>query len=90
MNIASFVTVTKHWPRTAWASAYQYIATQREASNTTSTSSNFEVLFNAALAKYTNQTGNDLRNHPLAIMIDSCDSPDSILDIFQEQARAFE
>jgi hypothetical protein len=56
---------------------------------TPSTSSNFEALFNATLAKYTKQTGNDLRNHPLASRIDSCDSPDSILDIFQEQARAF-
>jgi hypothetical protein len=60
------------------------------ASNTVSTSSNFETLFNAALAKYTRQTGSDLRDHPLASKIDSCDSPESILDIFQEQAMAFD
>jgi len=59
-------------------------------SNPSSTPSNFETLLNAALAKYTKQTGNDLRDHPLASKIDSCDSPDSILDIFQEQARAFD
>ncbi|KAH9987220.1 hypothetical protein BJV77DRAFT_1161438 [Russula vinacea] len=35
------------------------------------------------------QPGKDLRNHPLADRIDSCDSPDSIIDIFQEQSRAF-
>ena len=57
------------------------------ASNTTS---NFETIFNAALANYTKQTGKDLRNHPLASKIDSSDSPDSILDIFQEQAQAFD
>jgi hypothetical protein len=55
-----------------------------------STSSNFETLFNAALEKYTRQTGEDLRNHPLAYRIDRCDSPDSILHIFQEQAQAFD
>ena len=60
------------------------------SSNTTSTSSNFEALFNVAVEKYNSQTGKDLRNHPLASKIESCDSPDSILDIFQEQAKAFE
>jgi fungal STAND N-terminal Goodbye domain len=60
------------------------------ASNTAYMSSDFETLFNAALAKYTKQTGKDLRNHPLADRIDGCDNPDSILDIFQEQSKAFE
>src|SRR6266849_6673103 len=60
------------------------------ASNTTSTSFNFEVIFNAALTEYTKRTGKDLRNHPLASEIDSCDNPESILDIFQEQAQAFD
>ena len=58
------------------------------SSNTAS--SNFQTLFNAALAKYTMQTGKDLRHHPLADRIDNCDGPDSILDIFQEQAREFD
>ena len=53
-------------------------------------SSTFEILFNAALEKYTKQTGKDLRNHPLAREIERCDSPDSVLHIFQEQARAFD
>jgi hypothetical protein len=54
------------------------------------TSSNFETVFNAALAKYTKQTRKDLRNHPLAAIIDGCDGPDSILDIFQQQSLAFD
>jgi hypothetical protein len=60
------------------------------ASNTASTSSYFETLFNAALEKYTKQTGKDLRNHPFADRIDICDSPDSILEIFEEQTQAFD
>ena len=60
------------------------------ASNTTSTSFNFETIFNAALTEYTKRTGKDLCNHPLASKIDSCDNPESILDIFQEQAQTFD
>ena len=60
------------------------------SSRTTSTFSNFETLFNAALAKYNKQTGKDLRNHPLAFMIDSCDSSESILEIFEKQSEAFD
>jgi hypothetical protein len=58
--------------------------------HTTSTFSNFETLFNAALAKYNKQTGKDLRHHPLAFMIDNCHSSDSILEIFQKQSEAFD
>jgi hypothetical protein len=53
-------------------------------------SSNFRVLFDAALTKYTKCTGKDLREHPLAYMIERCESPDAILEIFQEQSQAFD
>jgi hypothetical protein len=61
-------------------------------SNTTSTTSNFQAIFDAALKYYAEITGKDLRDldHPLAFKLDSCDSPDSILNIFQEQAREFD
>jgi hypothetical protein len=59
-------------------------------SNPSAASSNFQALFDDALKKYTKRTGQDLRNHPLANAIDSCDSPDAILAIFQEQSRAFD
>lgn len=56
--------------------------------NVTSTL-DFKNLFDVALVQYTKSTGKDLRNHPLAYMIDVCVSPDSILAVFQEQSRAF-
>ena len=56
----------------------------------TTTTSNFEAIIDAALAKYTRQTGKDLRNHPLALKINQCDSAESILAIFQEQAQEFD
>ena len=60
------------------------------ASKTSSLASNFETLFDTALAKYAKRTGEDLRNHPLAAAIDRCNSPDSILAIFREQSEAFD
>ena len=56
----------------------------------TPTPSNFETLFDAALEKYTKRTGQDLRNHELARMLDRCESPDSILAIFKEQSQDFD
>jgi len=43
-----------------------------------------------ALAKYTKQTGKDLRNHPLAFKINQRDSAESILAVFNEQAQEFD
>ena len=54
------------------------------------TSSDFQTLFNAALANYTKQTGKDLCNHPLASKIDGCDNPDSIIEMFQEQSQVYD
>jgi hypothetical protein len=42
-----------------------------------------------ALRRYAKKTGKDLMSHPIAIRIDSCESPDSILRILQEEAQAF-
>ena len=58
--------------------------------DTTSTSSNFEDIFNTALVKCAIQTGHDLRNHPLASKIHHCDSPDKILAVLQVQAKGFD
>jgi hypothetical protein len=60
----------------------------RDASETSP--SNFEPLFNKALTKYIQKSGDILRDHPLASQIDSCKSAESFLAIFQEQAEKFE
>jgi hypothetical protein len=69
-----------------------YHNTMYSAPNGTSTPtpSNLETLFDAALEKYTKRTGQDLRNHELARMLDRCESPDSILAIFKEQSQDFD
>ncbi|KAH9955432.1 hypothetical protein BC827DRAFT_1237102 [Russula dissimulans] len=51
--------------------------------------SNFQAILTTALANYTKQTGNDLLRHPLASKLQTCNSPDSVLVLLQEQAQAF-
>ena len=81
------VPSTPHLPPTMSNALRSSMSSTR---HTPSTSSNFEALFEAALAKFTKCTGQDLRNHPIATKIDRCRSPDTILAIFEEQSRAFD
>src|SRR6267154_1016326 len=53
----------------------------------TSTSSNFQLIFDDALKAYKRRTKNDLTTHPLAHRLESCDSPSSILTVLQEQVQ---
>lgn len=53
----------------------------------TSTSSNFQYIFNNALKVYQQRTKRDLLTHPLAHRFETCDSADSILAVFQEQTQ---
>jgi hypothetical protein len=54
-----------------------------------SQSSHFQVLFESALQDYQNQTGTTLANHPLAEILQYCDSVESVTAVLQEQAQAF-
>ncbi|KAH9990370.1 hypothetical protein BJV77DRAFT_1151096, partial [Russula vinacea] len=53
------------------------------------THSNFVYIFNAALETYKRRTKNDLVAHPLLPSLQSCDSPEAILIVLQEQIPAF-
>ena len=46
-------------------------------------SSNFQLIFNAALEGYEKKTNNRLLTHPLAGQLQSCDSPTAILSVLQ-------
>jgi hypothetical protein len=52
-------------------------------------SPSFQSIFDAALDEYTKTTGNELINHPLSIIIESCRSPGDVLDVLQEQTSVF-
>ncbi|KAF8492082.1 hypothetical protein F5888DRAFT_1909336 [Russula emetica] len=54
----------------------------------TSTSySNFQLIFNNALKAYERRTKKDLLAHPLAAQLQPCDSPSSILIVLQQQVQ---
>ena len=54
---------------------------------TTSSSTNFQQIFNGALKAYAKRTKNDLLLHPLAAQLQACDSPDAILSVLQKQVE---
>jgi len=47
--------------------------------------SNLDTIFNAALKAYKKKTGKDITSHPLASELQSCDSPDAILVVLRRQ-----
>jgi hypothetical protein len=55
-----------------------------------SSSSNFLSVFNAALEAYESATKNKLLTHPLATQLQSCDSPAAILTVLQDLVQKFE
>ena len=51
---------------------------------------NFSAIFDAASQEYKSLTKKDLATHPFAAAIQEHNSPDSILNVFRNQARAFD
>jgi hypothetical protein len=58
--------------------------------STSSSSTNFEIIFTAALKVYNKQTKKDIVSHPLAAQIQSCDSSSAILAILRSQVQTFD
>ena len=50
-------------------------------------SSNFQAIFNNALKAYERRTKKDLLAHPLAAQLQTCDSHSSILIVLQQQVQ---
>jgi len=50
---------------------------------------NFTAIFNAALTEYQRVTKIPLDTHPLAALLDACDSPEAVSNILRTQAQAF-
>jgi hypothetical protein len=60
--------------------------------NTPSTSSlsNFQSIFNAAVERYDTKTKNKLLTHPLAAQLQSCDNPAAVLSLLQGLVQKFD
>ncbi|KAI0297633.1 hypothetical protein BC826DRAFT_1103332 [Russula brevipes] len=57
--------------------------------STSTSTSNFQLVFNAALERYENKTKNKLLTHPLATQLQSCDSPTAITSVLQGLVQQF-
>ena len=57
---------------------------------TNTITSNFTPILDVALDEYKSITGQDLHTHPFAAAFDACNSPNTVLNIFQKQAQAFD
>ena len=55
-----------------------------------SSSSNFQSIFNASLQAYDNKTKNKLLDHPLATQLQSCDSHNAVLAVLQDLFQKFD
>jgi hypothetical protein len=55
-----------------------------------SSSSNFQSVFNAALEAYEKKTKCKLLSHPLAAQLQSCDSPIAILSVLRDLIQQFD
>ena len=61
-----------------------------QAPSATTSSTNFETIFTAALEAYKQQTKKDIASHPLAVRLQSCDSPSAILTVLRAQVQVFD
>ena len=52
-----------------------------------SSTSNFQPVFEKALEEYKKKTRKDLTTHPLAAEIRGCDSPEKILSVLEDKAN---
>ena len=56
---------------------------------TTSSSSNFQLIFNNALKAYEKRTKSDLLAHPLVAQLQDCNSLDAIQAVIHQQVQQF-
>jgi hypothetical protein len=68
--------------------AIQMSSTSKQATNPST--SNFISIFEAATNEYKKLAKKDLHTHPCAAQFNKCDSPHAVLDVFRNQAQAFE
>ena len=61
-----------------------------ETASATTSSSNYQIIFDNALEAYRKKTKKDLRSHPLLTELQTCDSPDAILAVLRDQIPVFD
>ena len=60
------------------------------ANPTTSSSPNFQLIFNNALEAYKKRTKNDLLAHPLVVQLQDCASSTAVLALIHQQVQGLQ
>ncbi len=63
---------------------------QNPQTTATTSSWNYQSIFDNAIEAYKKKTNKDLRSHPLLARLQTCDSPDSVLSVLHEQIPGFD
>ena len=61
-----------------------------QSSTTTASTSNYQTIFDNAIEAYRKKTKKNLRSHPLLAELQTCDSPDAVLNVFREKIPGFD
>ena len=61
-----------------------------QVASTSTASSSFQTIFDAALKSYERKTKKNLLSHPLAAQLQSCNSSSAIRTLLQDQVREFD
>jgi thiamine kinase-like enzyme len=77
-------------PFTSLTSFSTRTMSQTHPNASSSTSSNFQSVLNAALDAYERKTKGKLLTHSLAAQLQSCDSPTTILSVLQDLIQQFD
>lgn len=56
----------------------------------TTSNSNYKTIFDNAIEAYEKKTKKDLRSHPLLEKLQTCDSPDTVLETLREKIPGFD
>jgi hypothetical protein len=63
---------------------------QAQSASASTSSTNFQSIFNAALKAYEKKTKGDLLAHPLAAQLQACKSSGDILAVLQDKVKEFD
>jgi hypothetical protein len=61
-----------------------------QAPTATTSSSNYQSIFDNAVEAYKKKTKKDIRSHPLLDKLQNCDSPNAVLSILYKQIPGFD
>ncbi|KAH9061892.1 hypothetical protein EDB87DRAFT_1576225 [Lactarius vividus] len=67
-----------------------YSSNMSQVPSIATSSTIFETIFRTALEAHKERTNKDIASHPLAVQLQSCDSPNAILAILRAQVQAFD